>query len=163
MSTRLQIKGWDIRFIPSVCVYEEGITSLIPLLRQRRRWVEGSIRRYLEHFSEVLVSEKMSLRAGFDMLVYISEFILPVAIASEFAIQCLFYVKGQENNILLSLVIAASVIIFAGITMWYSIFKYNKQKNMVNKIHKFNYKPNHKIDVIPEFYKKKLQHIHKNK
>ena len=50
MSTRLHIKGWDVRFCPDVCVYEEAVVKFIPLLKQRRRWVEGSIRRYLEHF-----------------------------------------------------------------------------------------------------------------
>ena len=77
MSTRLQIKGWDIRFCPDVCVYEEGVMRIVPLLRQRRRWVEGSIRRYLENFWAVLFSKDMSLRASLDMTAYICEFLLP--------------------------------------------------------------------------------------
>ena len=44
MSTRLHIKGWDVRFCLDAVVYEEGIIYLIPLFRQRRRWLEGSIR-----------------------------------------------------------------------------------------------------------------------
>ena len=32
MSTRLHIKGWDVRFCPDACVYEEGIVYLSPLL-----------------------------------------------------------------------------------------------------------------------------------
>ena len=128
MSTRLQIQGWDIRFIPTVCIYEEGITKMLPLLRQRRRWVEGSIRRYLEHCSEVLVSEKMSLRTGFDMLFYFSEFILPFWMISEIAIQAMGYVKGTQSNILSSLVVTAGVMLAMGSSMWYSLIKYNKQK-----------------------------------
>lgn len=46
MSTRLHIKGWDIRFVQDACVYEEGVITFSALIRQRRRWVEGSIRRY---------------------------------------------------------------------------------------------------------------------
>ena len=49
MSTRLHIKGWDIRFCENAKVYEEGIIYLLPLFRQRRRWLEGTIRRYLEY------------------------------------------------------------------------------------------------------------------
>ena len=78
MSTRLHIKGWDIRFCPEACVYEEGIIYLTPLFRQRRRWLEGTIRRYLEYFYEAMKSKKMSLRARLDMAIYITQFILPL-------------------------------------------------------------------------------------
>lgn len=77
MSTRLHIKGWDIRFCADAIVYEEGIIYLWPLYRQRRRWLEGTIRRYLEYFDQVLFSKKMSLRASLDMTAYVSEFIMP--------------------------------------------------------------------------------------
>ncbi len=77
MSTRLHIKGWDIRFCLDAVVYEEGIIYLKPLYRQRRRWLEGTIRRYLEYFGDVLFSKEMSLRASLDMTAYIAQFIMP--------------------------------------------------------------------------------------
>ena len=77
MSTRLHIKGWDVRFCANTAVYEEGIMYLVPLYKQRRRWIEGSIRRYLESFWDILTSKKMSMRARLDMIAYISEFIMP--------------------------------------------------------------------------------------
>lgn len=77
MSTRLHIKGWDVRFCLDAIVYEEGITYIKPLYRQRRRWLEGTIRRYLEYFDQVLFSKKMSLRASLDMTAYITQFIMP--------------------------------------------------------------------------------------
>ncbi len=77
MSTRLHIKGWDIRFCPDAVVYEEGIIYLRPLYRQRRRWLEGTIRRYLEYAGDVLFSKDMSLRASLDMTAYITQFIMP--------------------------------------------------------------------------------------
>ncbi len=77
MSTRLHIKGWDVRFCIDTIVYEEGIAYIKPLYRQRRRWLEGTIRRYLEYFDQVLFSKKMSLRASLDMTAYITQFIMP--------------------------------------------------------------------------------------
>lgn len=77
MSTRLHIKGWDVRFCLDAVVYEEGIIYIKPLYRQRRRWLEGTIRRYLEYFDQVLFSRKMSLRASLDMTAYITQFIMP--------------------------------------------------------------------------------------
>lgn len=77
MSTRLHIKGWDVRFCADTAVYEEGIMYLFPLYKQRRRWLEGTIRRYLEYFWDILTSKKMSMRVRLDMIAYISEFIMP--------------------------------------------------------------------------------------
>lgn len=77
MSTRLHIKGWDVRFCLDAVVYEEGIIYIKPLYRQRRRWLEGTIRRYLEYFGDVLFSKEMTLRASLDMTAYITQFIMP--------------------------------------------------------------------------------------
>ena len=88
MSTRLHIKGWDIRFCIDAVVYEEGIIYIKPLYRQRRRWLEGTIRRYLEYFGDVLFSKEMSLRASLDMMAYVSEFIKPGWLLMEIAIRC---------------------------------------------------------------------------
>ena len=56
MSTRLHIKGWDVRFCLDAVVYEEAIIYLVPIFRQRRRWLEGTIRRYLEYSGAALTS-----------------------------------------------------------------------------------------------------------
>ena len=87
MSTRLHLKGWDIRFCLDAAVYEEGIIYIKPLYRQRRRWLEGTIRRYLEYLGDVLTSKDMSLRASLDMMAYISEFIMPGWFLLEIAIR----------------------------------------------------------------------------
>ena len=87
MSTRLHIKGWDVRFCLDAVVYEEGIIYIKPLYRQRRRWLEGTIRRYLEYFGDVLFSKEMSLRASLDMMAYVSEFIMPSWFLMEFIIR----------------------------------------------------------------------------
>ncbi len=115
MSTRLHIKGWDIRFCPEACVYEEGITYLFPLFRQRRRWLEGTIRRYLEYFGEAIKSRKMSLRAQLDMTVYITQFIMPLWFMMEvtFRIIKMFADKVDPyslHNVLWSSLIVASVV-----------------------------------------------------
>ena len=78
ISTRLHIKGWDIRFCLDAVVYEEGIAYIKPLFRQRRRWLEGTIRRYLEYSGAALCSKDMSPVAKIDMVAYISEFIMPM-------------------------------------------------------------------------------------
>ncbi len=124
MSTRLHIKGWDIRFCPDVKVYEEGVVDFYALIRQRRRWVEGSIRRYLEYIKDVFTSRDMSLRVGFDLIAYISEFLLPFWLVAELVIQAFHFVKGDENCILSSFVVLTATAIFFTSIFVYSLRKY---------------------------------------
>ncbi len=132
LSTRMQIKGWDVRFCPEVCVYEEGVPSYIPLVKQRRRWIEGSIRRYLEHFSDVLTSKDISLRVSLDMTAYITEFILPVWMVSEIAFQSYRYIKDDPNWILSSMTLSGAMCVFFIIAFFYSLRKYVKLKPLEN-------------------------------
>ncbi|MBR6163377.1 glycosyltransferase family 2 protein [bacterium] len=134
MSTRLQIKGWDVRFCPEVCVYEEAILHYIPLLKQRRRWVEGSIRRYLEHFEEVLTSKDMSLRVSLDMTAYITEFLMPFWMTSEICFQFFRFVKGVDNWILSSIAISIMFCIFFSFALMYSLRKYDGLKPFENLV-----------------------------
>ncbi len=124
MSTRLHVKGWDIRFISEAKVYEEGVVTFGALIRQRRRWVEGSIRRYLEYIGDVFTSSDMSLRVGFDLIAYITEFLLPFWLIAEIVIQGFHFVKGHENCILSSIIIVAATGIFFACGFIYSLRKY---------------------------------------
>ncbi len=132
MSTRLHIKGWDVRFCHEVCVYEEGVLEYFPLVRQRRRWIEGSIRRYLEHFTEVISSKDISKRVSLDMTAYISEFILPFWLMSEIAFQIFRFVKGEGNQVLSSITLAIIMCAFFTSALLYSLRKYNGLKPLEN-------------------------------
>ncbi len=112
MSTRLHIKGWDVRFCPEACVYEEGIIYVFPLFRQRRRWLEGTIRRYLEYSGEAIKSKKMSLRARLDMGIYITQFIMPLWFMMELVSRITKFVmdKTDFHNVLWSSLIVSAVV-----------------------------------------------------
>ena len=131
MSTRLHINGWDIRFCIDTCVYEEGIVYWKPLFRQRRRWLEGTIRRYLEYFWEAINSKKMSLRAQFDMAVYIAEFVLPIWFVMEVVFRTIklftdqFYPNSVNNIILSSVVIAGAVAVGFFSAIRYALRRYD--------------------------------------
>ena len=111
MSTRLHIKGWDIRFCIDAVVYEEGIIYIKPLYKQRRRWLEGTIRRYLEYFGDVLFSKDMSLRASLDMMAYVSEFIMPGWFLLEIAIRTFKIIfKQAPTQMLYSSIVIGCII-----------------------------------------------------
>ena len=130
MSTRLHIKGWDIRYCQEACVYEEGIIYILPLFRQRRRWLEGTIRRYLEYFAEAMFSKKMSLRARLDMAVYITQFIMPLWFMMEVFFRIIKFFTDKTDpyslhNVLWSSLIVSIVVGFGFLfAIRYSLRKY---------------------------------------
>lgn len=127
MSTRLHIKGWDVRFCHDTAVYEEGIMYLFPLYKQRRRWLEGTIRRYLEYFWEILTSKKMSMRVRLDMIAYISEFIMPAWFIIEVGILLMkIILKDANPHILMSSGIMGCIIGFCFVLACrYSLRRYD--------------------------------------
>lgn len=127
MSTQLHIKGWDVRFCPDTIVYEEGIMYITPLYRQRRRWLEGSIRRYLEHFGEAVNSKEISLRARLDMTAYISEFIMPIWLIMEVCFQLIKVATkaAPTNCISSSLIVGTAIAICFTLATRYSLRRYD--------------------------------------
>jgi 1,2-diacylglycerol 3-beta-glucosyltransferase len=77
LSTQLHLAGWDVRFARKVIVQEEAVPRFLPLLRQRRRWAEGSLVRYLTYAGRLLTSPHVSLRATVDMIAWFTQFLMP--------------------------------------------------------------------------------------
>ena len=131
MSSGLHIKGWDVRYCLDAKVYEEGVCYIIPLFRQRRRWLEGTIRRYLEYFFQAISSKKMSLKAKLDMVVYITQFIMPLWFLFEIIIRSfkvLTYRVGIPNEIMSSAIISFAVAFGFFFAIRYSLRRYDNMK-----------------------------------
>lgn len=124
LSTKLHLKRWDVRFCLKAEVYEEGVLSFVSLLKQRRRWIEGSIRRYFDYFTEMLTSDTMALRPRLDMLAYIAEFMLPIWIVFECILQSYRYLNGAHNNMMSSYAMVLGVGIFFLAGLLYALKRY---------------------------------------
>lgn len=83
LSMRLLISNWDIRFCPHAHVFEEAVPNLKGLLRQRRRWAEGSIRRYLDYIFPLNSPARLSFVERLDTLVFTVYFVVPALILLE--------------------------------------------------------------------------------
>ena len=69
--------GVTVAWALDVEVWEEPVRTWAGLWRQRLRWSEGAIRRYLEHGVTVLRSPRLSLRAKLDFAVYGAQLAAP--------------------------------------------------------------------------------------
>lgn len=77
LTMRLLLADWDVKFSADTEVWEEAVTTLQGLIRQRRRWAEGSIRRYLDYILPLNSPRRLSLVERVDILAFLSEFAVP--------------------------------------------------------------------------------------
>ncbi|MFN8552145.1 MAG: glycosyltransferase family 2 protein [Candidatus Obscuribacterales bacterium] len=77
LSMRLLASNWDVRFCPHAYVWEEGVPTIKGLLRQRRRWAEGSIRRYLDYIFPLNSPTRLSLVERLDTIAFTVYFVVP--------------------------------------------------------------------------------------
>jgi len=83
LTMRLLVHKWDLRFCPHAHVWEEGVPTLKGLLRQRRRWAEGSIRRYLDYIFPLNSPTRVSLVERLDTLAFVTYLVVPALICLE--------------------------------------------------------------------------------
>jgi len=77
LSTRLVLAGYRIRFVPQTSIWEQAAPDLASFARQRLRWIEGSMLRYLILLPQILKGP-LHPRQRFDMTLFLAEFALPV-------------------------------------------------------------------------------------
>ncbi len=98
LSMRLLINHWDIRFCPHAYVFEEGVTTLKSLIRQRCRWAEGSIRRYLDYIFPLNSPTRLSLVQRIDTLVFSAYFVVPALMLLELTSELVRFAMGLPTN-----------------------------------------------------------------
>jgi 1,2-diacylglycerol 3-beta-glucosyltransferase len=94
LSMRLLVNNWDIRFCPEAIVWEEAVTTFKALIRQRRRWAEGSIRRYLDYIFPLNSPTRLSLVERLDTLVFTVYFVVPALLTLEIASEIMHIATG---------------------------------------------------------------------
>ncbi len=97
LSTRFHLAGFLIRFSASVEVWEEGVIALPSLIKQRCRWAEGSLRRYLEFGGQILNNRSVMLRTRADMFAYWVNFLFPLIVASEYIVVGISTLLGRAT------------------------------------------------------------------
>ncbi len=140
LSMRLLINNWDIRFCPHASVYEEGVTTIKALIRQRKRWAEGSIRRYLDYIFPLNSPTRLSFVERFDTLAFTVYFVVPSLILLEIVSEALQYLCGIATHgsflamLIFAIYIVSQMNIFTAIRVYgkkMSVFKSLWQSSLV--------------------------------
>jgi 1,2-diacylglycerol 3-beta-glucosyltransferase len=121
LTMRLLVAKWDVRFVPHAHVFEEAVTNLKGLIRQRRRWAEGSIRRYLDYIFPLNSPSRLSLVERLDILAFVSEFAVPALMTLEIISESVSFLTGGETHARLLLLIAFAVTMVSALNIFIAV------------------------------------------
>lgn len=108
-STKLHLAGWDVVLCDKTAVWEEGLIYWKQIFKQRHRWAEGSLRRYLENIGKVLASPMAPVRK-FDILIFFAEFVFPLWLFLELFYQLFHWLLTGEMNLFVPAIIYAGIL-----------------------------------------------------
>ena len=127
LSTRLTVNGWTIRFCLEAITLEQAPLNFKSLLLQRRRWAEGSLRRYLTNLSKIFgPSKNTSISQQFDTFVFLSQFAVPLWIFLDIISEIVRYLKDQETHLTSLMIISFVIWIITLVNLVLGIRMYRK-------------------------------------
>ncbi len=127
LTMRLMLSKWTVRFSPDTHVFEEAVTTWKGLIRQRRRWAEGSIRRYLDYIFPLNAPSGLSFVERLDILAFMSEFAIPGFLALEIIIETFNFLIGEPIYPKFLVMIAALTFTVSLVNFFIAIRTYRKE------------------------------------
>ncbi len=127
LSMRLLINHWDIRFCPHAYVFEEGVTTFKSLMRQRCRWAEGSMRRYLDYIFPLNSPTRLSLVQRIDTLAFTAYFVVPALMLLELTSELVRFATGVPTNGSFLALITAAVFLISQLNFFVAIRIYRNE------------------------------------
>ena len=137
LSTRLLVANWTVRFCPLAHVFEEAVTTLKGLIRQRRRWAEGSIRRYLDYIFPLNSPNRLSFVERVDTLAFVSYFAIPALMMLESISELVSFMTGGEIHARFMMMVAAAVLVISIVNFFIAIRIYRDKTLPEAIIHTF--------------------------
>lgn len=117
LTMRLMLSNWSLRFSADTHVFEEAVTTWKGLIRQRRRWAEGSIRRYLDYIFPLNSPSRLSFVERLDILAFLSEFAIPGFLLLEILSEAFNFMRGEP-------IYPKFLILVAGLTFFISLVNF---------------------------------------
>lgn len=134
LSMRLLVNKWDISFCPEAEVWEEAVPKLKGLLRQRRRWAEGSIRRYLDYIFPLNSPTRLSLIERIDLLIFTVYFLVPALMLLEVTSDVMRFATGLPTNGCFTILIGTAIFLITQFNMILAMRTYRKPMPMFKTV-----------------------------
>lgn len=127
LTMRLLLSKWGLRFSPDTHVYEEAVTTWKGLIRQRRRWAEGSIRRYLDYIFPLNSPSRLSFVERLDILAFLSEFAIPGFLFLEVMLETVDFLIGEPIYPKFLIMVATLTFVISLVNFFIAIRTYRKE------------------------------------
>lgn len=127
LSTSFHVNGWDIRFCPESKVFEEGVSTIPALIKQRKRWAEGSMRRYLNYFLQLTKPGVLSLSQVFDTFAFVCQFSIPFWVSLDIIYEILRFYNGAQTYITTLMFVSVGVTFVMSFAVFNGLRIYKKQ------------------------------------
>ncbi len=138
LTMRLLLSKWGIRFSDDTHVFEEAVTTWKGLIRQRRRWAEGSIRRYLDYIFPLNSPKSLSIVERLDILAFLSEFAIPGFLLLEIILETIDFMIGEPIYPKFLFMVATMTFVISLVNFFIAIRTYRKELNFLEAfIHTF--------------------------
>jgi len=128
LSTCLHVNGWDIRFSPECIVLEEGVPTWDGFIKQRRRWAEGSMRRYLNYLLQLFTPGNLSLNQIFDTFFFFGQFCLPLWLTLDMGYELFSLAVHKPTALSFYMLITMMISVITFITQFNGLRIYKRQK-----------------------------------
>lgn len=128
LTMRLMIRNWDVRFSAQAVVWEEAVTTLKALIRQRRRWAEGSIRRYLDYIFPLNSPKRLTLIERVDTLAFATFFVVPAMIFLEGISAIVDFATGVPTQSISIVLVSIAVFLVSLFNLAMALKHYRKPK-----------------------------------
>jgi 1,2-diacylglycerol 3-beta-glucosyltransferase len=126
LTMKLMIRNWDVHFCQQALVWEEAVTTLKALIRQRRRWAEGSIRRYLDYIFPLNSPKRLSLVERVDTLAFATFFVVPAMVLLEAVSDMVHFLTGVPTQSSSIVLVSLAVFLVAQFNFCMAIKHYRK-------------------------------------
>jgi 1,2-diacylglycerol 3-beta-glucosyltransferase len=130
LTMRLMLSNWSLRFSADTHVFEEAVTTWKGLIRQRRRWAEGSIRRYLDYIFPMNSPSRLSLVERLDILAFLSEFAIPGFLLLEILSEAFNFMRGEPIYPKFLILVAGLTYFISLVNFFIAIRIYRKEKGL---------------------------------
>jgi cellulose synthase/poly-beta-1,6-N-acetylglucosamine synthase-like glycosyltransferase len=80
LTIKFLLKKKTIRYVPDAVVWQEGITTVKPLIRQRVRWAEGMLKCLFDYLYPLLVARDITIMQKVDSIMGLARITVPMGI-----------------------------------------------------------------------------------